>query len=578
MRYFSSYGKSFLATAFLMMCFGVSAQDQLSHEKKVYQSEGKLYWNKELPVYVRLATSENDKGHLLKSEEHAEYTNPYFFDTEGANYMRTRYAVDQETKQTIIPEIEVLWEVYVDGISPVTAIHYGTSNLSRQEDVLFCGEGLKVELNASDQMSGVAGTYVSIDGAAYAQKPADLKLDKEKLYNLKYYSVDNVGNVEVAKEAKVSLDLTAPKTTHTLGGVYVDNIVSRKATVTLNAEDKISGVSKIMYSIDGSKYMLFGDRIYLSWLTEGEHEIKYYSIDNVNNKEVEKSFKFFMDKTPPTVVPEVVGDMFTVNGKTYFSGRTKLSITAMDNKAGVASINYSVNGGEFAEYDKPAPLPTSTSTLTIRSYGVDKVDNMSSKSDESNQLFIYADLTGPSLSVNYDGPTFETRDTIFISKNTKIQLLATDAKSGVKKITYQINKGAEATYGDPFTVEKEAFHHVDFVGHDNVNNTNKSDFFFYVDNTGPRPYTTYSIDPIGTKEVDGKKVNVFPKHLQVFLSATDAHVGLDQISYSLNDGNDKLYTGIVKNFKKGKVYKIHMKAYDTLGNLGEKDEYFAIED
>lgn len=547
----------------------------------MYRSEdGKLYWNKELPVYIRMASTPDEKGELLKSEGQAEYADPYFFDTEGANYIRTRWAVDKETKQKVIPEMEVMWEVYADGLAPITAIHYNTGNLYKENGVLFIGKDAKIDLTTKDDQSGSKQTFVSLDGQPYSPfTPTSINLNTEKPTEIKFYSVDNVGNPEIPNSVRVSTDLSAPVTLHTIGGISSGNVLSRNSTITLSADDKISGVSKILYTIDNSKELVYGDRIYVSWLEQGDHQITYYAVDNVNNKEVVKTFKFFIDKEAPTVITEIVGDQFRVEDRVYFSGRTKLQITAIDNKAGVKELHYSINGAEFQEYEnKPTPLPTTASSLTIRAYGTDKVENQSTLNEGKSTIYVLADLSGPSLSAKYDGPTFETRDTIFISKHTKVQLLAYDAKSGVNKITYQINQGTETDYTTPFTVEKEAFHHVDFVGYDNVNNTNKSDFFFYVDNTGPESFTRYSIDPLSTKQHEGKTINVYSQHIQVFLSATDAHVGLDKIEYSINDGKMKPYVGVVKDFKKGKVYSITIKSYDTLGNSSDKTEFFAIED
>lgn len=546
---------------------------------KSYRGEdGKLYWNKKMPVYIQLSTTPDGKGETLQSQVHPEYTKPYYFDTEGDNYIRTRYAVDKETGKPVQPEVEVLWDVYADGLAPSSSMHYGTSNLFTSNNIIYCGKDFGVTITAKDAVSGVDKIYYSVDQNTYQAYGQSIALTEEKNYNIQYYAVDNVGNVEEVNAQQVQLDLSAPVTSIDIGGIKVDNIVSRKATATLEADDKASGVSKIYYSIDGTTEKIYSGRLYLAWLPEGEHEITYYSVDNVNNKEAIKSYKFYMDKTAPEVTASIEGDTYTVGTKTYFSSRTKLKLEASDNKAGVESVHFSVNGGEFQQYAGMEALPTSSGSLSIKSIAKDKVENVSKENEEGSGMFIYADLSGPSLSMKYDGPTFETRDTIFISKATLINLFAHDEKSGVQKITYGINNGDKGEYQDPFNVEKEGFYHVDFVGHDNVNNTNESKFYFYVDNTGPDAFTRFSIEPIGKKEVDGKTVNIYPEHTVLFLSATDAHVGYDKIYYSLNGGTEKMYTGIIKNFKKGEVYTVTVKAFDTLGNFKVIEESFAIEE
>jgi hypothetical protein len=78
----------------------LQGQDQPKHEKKIYVSpEGKMYVNKALPLYLRIATSPDDnaKTWLLRSEETARYSNPMYLDTEGYNTFRSPSAVDTAT-------------------------------------------------------------------------------------------------------------------------------------------------------------------------------------------------------------------------------------------------------------------------------------------------------------------------------------------------------------------------------------------------------------------------------------------------------------------------------------------------
>jgi len=79
----------------------------------------------------------------------------------------------------------------------------------------------------------------------------------------------------------------------------------------------------------------YGQPIKLSSLAEGEHTLTYFSVDKVNNNEEKKTHTFFLDKSAPRVISEVVGNTFIANGREYFSGRTKLKLVALDNKAGV---------------------------------------------------------------------------------------------------------------------------------------------------------------------------------------------------------------------------------------------------
>ncbi len=140
------------------------AQEQLKHEIKYYVAEdGKLFWNKKLPAYIRISPNPTDSGLLMKSEVTKQYTNPYYFDTEGKNKIRSRWATDQESKKTIQPKIEVIWEVYVDGIAPLSKLNYQESSRYFDGTNTFVGSNLLLDITSNDYNSGVEQVYYSLN-------------------------------------------------------------------------------------------------------------------------------------------------------------------------------------------------------------------------------------------------------------------------------------------------------------------------------------------------------------------------------------------------------------------------------
>ena len=94
-----------LAIAFLFAGSVVSAQESIEHEKKVFRDEtGEIYWNKSLPFYINISTSSNGdgKGITLQSEKAIDPAPvATYFDTEGTNWIRTKWEVDPKTGKTI---------------------------------------------------------------------------------------------------------------------------------------------------------------------------------------------------------------------------------------------------------------------------------------------------------------------------------------------------------------------------------------------------------------------------------------------------------------------------------------------
>lgn len=566
---------------FSIVSTNLNAQEPLKHQKKMYVNEnGRFFINKTLPVYLRLSTSpeEEAESHLLKSETSPRYSNPFYFDTEGYNTIRTPSQVDTVTKKVILPKQDIIFEVYTDSESPDTKIDYGTTPKHRNKGYYIYGEKLEVELSATDKTSGVEQILYSINKAPFKKYKAPLNFDKEKHYIIKYYSVDNVGNAEEVKTVNFTIDLTPPSSEYIIDGDINKNILSGRTSLSLKASDDTAGVAKIYYTIDDLKQHIYTKPIRMYYLSEGEHSITYYSVDKVKNKESEKSYTFYIDKTPPNIIEEVMGDKFIANGVEWISGRSKMKLTAIDNKAGVRSIHYTI-GGEYQVYEKPFYLPNESGSQKVKFYAVDKVNNKSlgNNQSSSNMTMKYHDLTGPSLKYQFLGATIKMHDTVFISPETKIKLLATDPEAGVNNITYSLDKAEAVPYESSFTIAKEGLRQIDYIGYDNVNNSNGNNFFFIVDATGPKIYPHYNIAPSGITTIEDQTLNIYPKHLILYLSATDALVGTQKIFYSINGTPEKLYNSVISGFRNGSQYKIQIRAVDYLGNQSKEEIQFKVE-
>jgi hypothetical protein len=86
------------------------------------------------------------------------------------------------------------------------------------------------------------------------------------------------------------LDNTPPVTTCELEGEMDDDEYIGDVTVYLNATDAHSGVKYTMYKLDGEEWQEYEDPFVVS--DAGEHIVRFYSIDNYENEEEEKSCTF----------------------------------------------------------------------------------------------------------------------------------------------------------------------------------------------------------------------------------------------------------------------------------------------
>ena len=94
----------------VLMSFSSMAQGpaQLSHDKVVYLNNGNTYVQKSLPLYLMFSTSPGGQTYDLKSKKSANYADPMYLDTEGINYIRSKWAVNKETQKTVNPKEEML--------------------------------------------------------------------------------------------------------------------------------------------------------------------------------------------------------------------------------------------------------------------------------------------------------------------------------------------------------------------------------------------------------------------------------------------------------------------------------------
>lgn len=343
--------KIIVLVALSSLYFGTTlfSQEQLNHPSKMYKSsDGKLYINKSQPMYLWISTSSNNESEKvrLESEKHKKYSNPFYFDTEGYNSVRTPWCVDTTTKQVVYPLEDIIFEVYADSRPPVSKITYDKSKVFYRDKKAYVAGEVVIKISANDELSGVERTLVSINKEPFKNYSGEISLKEEKEYFIQYYSVDNVGNVEEIKTQTVVIDLSKPRTYIDVKKDRHENIVSGKTHLEILADESGSGVDKIFYSIDNQPEKLYNKPIPTSLLSEGEHTITFRGIDKVGNQEDNNTYEFYVDKTPPLIVEEIIGNKFISNNIEYSSGKSKYKITAMDNKAGIKEIYYSINNGE----------------------------------------------------------------------------------------------------------------------------------------------------------------------------------------------------------------------------------------
>jgi len=163
---------------------------------KIVQKKDKIYYNRNLPVYVWISTSQDNNSNdiLLTSSMSKNYTNPMYFDSEGYNTFNIKNAVDTTTKKIAYPSQTVSFKVYVDGYAPTVNSKFIGTRKQQTNGTYYYKSGLKIELFAKDFMSGIESIFFSINMSDFQKYKEPLLFNTTGEFLLKYYALDYTGN------------------------------------------------------------------------------------------------------------------------------------------------------------------------------------------------------------------------------------------------------------------------------------------------------------------------------------------------------------------------------------------------
>lgn len=570
--------KSAITLTLLLSNLQISAQNEPEKpvfETVMFQEGSKIYVQRDLPIYLSVSTSKGGKAINLETPAHPQDANPMFLDTEGVNYIRSKWAIDKEKQTYHEPKREILFPIYADGIAPKTKIFFKGAPQYIEGQNTFFGKGLKFNLPVRESVSGLSKTFFSDEGKYTEYNDSKSNLNVEGARKLFFFSVDNVGNTELTRSTSFTIDLTPPETLVEFIGVKFENVVGPSTKFALISKDNLSGVHATFLSLNEVQELIYKNQISMDTLDEGPYRIKYYSVDNVENKELLKIEEIYLDKTAPVSILSTIGDEFE-DDYIFVSERTEFNLVATDNKAGVKEIYFSTPSIQEKIFVDNFKLTGPLGLKDIKFFAADQVNNSEKQKTES----FFLDNKAPSTSINFGNPSFFTRDTLFISEESEISLSALDDESGPKSSYYWVNDGDTITHEEPFNLKNEGYKRIEFFSTDNVNNLESSKFgAAYVDNVSPEIFINFGLEQIGTE--DG--LAVYPNYVRMFLGATDDKTGTKEILYSINGSDFKAYSSPKTidlsergAFSSSKKYEVKVIARDMVGNETNKTLSFLI--
>lgn len=227
-------------------------------------------------------------------------------------------------------------------------------------------------------------------------------------------------NASFVSTPPINIDLTAPATTASINGnLGLNGAYTGPVTVTLTATDALSGVAGTGYVLDGAPVQGYAAPIPVSG--DGTHTLIYSSNDKAGNAEAPKTVTFKIDSatppvttdtTPPVTQATVTG---TLNPDGSYATSATVTLTATDDKSGVATTTYQLDGAAPQTYTQPFTT-NAPGAHVVAFHSIDVAGNV-----EPNKTINFT--VGPVVILN-PVPTLSSLDTTSVAANTAGFLLS----------------------------------------------------------------------------------------------------------------------------------------------------------
>ncbi|MEU7822472.1 ThuA domain-containing protein [Catellatospora sp. NPDC049133] len=228
-------------------------------------------------------------------------------------------------------------------------------------------------------------------------------------------------------------DTTAPVTTAAVTGAATAGWYTESPTVTLTAADDASGsgVASTQYQLDdATTWTAYTAPVLISGT--GTHQLRYRSTDTAGNVEQAKTVEVKVDTTAPITTATFA----PANDDGWHAGQVPVVLAATDAGAGVAKLEWSLDGGPWTPYTEPVNIggDGQHELLYQATDGAGNVETLKSailKVDGNQPTVIVAGLA--------DGQLYGD------SQDVRVTFQAVDPTSGIASVVGTLNGAPYAT-------------------------------------------------------------------------------------------------------------------------------------
>ncbi len=344
-------------------------------------------------------------------------------------------------------------EVFVDLTAPTTELKFPDAKFYKDQTGIFVAQNSAINLVSSDSLSGVASIEYSWDGKTFQDYLEPIVMKELGHKTIYYRSTDRVGNVEMTKQANLVVDGSAPTSTLKLQNadktVMLDGrtYVSDGAAFTVEASDDASQVKQIWVSLNNGEFTPYIKPIF--FLQEGPHLFKYYSVDNVGNKEAEKSIKIYSVSTPPRTTAITSGKIVNTGGINYATHDFQLKFEATNNSVGLERIEVKVdNEPDFRSFLEPVRFKTA-GFHNVSYRAVDRIGT----AEPAKVFNVFIADSGPVTTISTAQPLVLRGNITYSPAPNVVTFNVGNSSVGVDKTMVSINDGPFTPYQGPLTLQ-----------------------------------------------------------------------------------------------------------------------------
>ena len=255
---------------------------------------------------------------------------------------------------------------------------------------------VNVSLSCDDSASGCGVTYYCVD-TSNSCSPSSVysgvvQVSGDGIHYIRFYSVDNVGNVEDTQDRTVMIDTTAPVVSYSSNSESPGAVVSRNwSFINVSVSENVTNCT-LNWNLIVYQMLQENDTVWYLNVTNQSDNVYYYNVscvDLANNTGYSTTRNITIDTMPPSCSLEGISegsDFAFVSGTTLYynnasSGSFVVNVSVSDSGSGV---NYSLFPDTVSSGGSDSSLPFSWS------YSWDSSDG-SNYSDSIIYCYDYAD-------------------------------------------------------------------------------------------------------------------------------------------------------------------------------------------